>query len=210
MDRRDGPRRPHAAVSDTLAEITALAAQFTDKEPADIAPSARLYADLGLTGDDAHGLMAVFADQFKVDMSGFVWLRFFDDEGADFVGPALVLAARLISTRFDERWTAVLAAEREITLAHLAKVADRGAWFDPPPGPTRPRQSPLALPLSLLMLTATVFLALVGAIGCWGYFTGQLGGVNVLTAFGLAAMALLPLFLAWSNVRAIRGKLASA
>lgn len=197
-------------MSDALSDVTALVAQFTGKEPGDIAPSARLYADLGLTGDDAHGLMAVFADRFSVDMDGFVWLRFFDDEGWDFPGPAMVLAARLLSTRFDERWTAVLAAERESTIAHLAEVATRGAWFDPPPGPTRPRQPPLTLPLSILALAGVVFLAVVGVIGCWGYFTGQLGGVNWITALGLIAMSLLPVALVWSSVRSIRRKLASA
>ncbi len=197
-------------MSDKLSEITALAAQFTGKEPADISPSARLYADLGLTGDDAHGLMAVFADQFKVNMDGFVWLRFFDDDGADFVGPALVLAARLLSTRFDERWTSVLAAEREITLTHLVEVAARGAWFDPPPAPTRPRLAPLALPLSTLALVGLVFLAVVGALGCWGYFSGQLGAVNWVAALGLVAMAVTPFVMVWSSVRSIRRKLASA
>lgn len=197
-------------MSDKLTDITALAAQFTGKEPGDIAPGARLYADLGLAGDDAHGLMAVFQDRFKVDMSGFVWLRFFDDEGWDFVGPALVLAARLLSTRFDERWTAVLAAEREISLAHLAEVAERGVWLDPPPGPTRPRLAPLALPLSLLALAGVAFLFFVGVLGCWGYFAGQLGGVNWVTALGLIAMALLPVVLVWSSIRSIRRKLASA
>jgi len=197
-------------VSDALEEITALAAQFSGKEAGDIAPATRLYADLGLTGEDAHGLMAVFADRFKVDMAGFVWLRFFDDEYMDFMGPALVLAARLLSTRFDERWTAALAAEREITVAHLAEVAAHGAWFDPPAGPKRPRVAALALPLSCLALLGIVFLALVGAIGCWGYFSGQLGGVNWITAFGLIAMALVPFYLAWVSVGGIRRKLASA
>lgn len=197
-------------MSDALEEITALAAQFSGKEAGDIAPSTRLHADLGLTGDDAHGLMAVFADRFKVDMEGFVWLRFFDDESADFIGPALVLAARLLNTRFDERWTAALAAEREITVAHLVDIGARGAWFDPPPGPTRPRVAALALPLSCLALLGIVFLAVVGAIGCWGYFTGQLGGVNWITAFGLIAMALMPFYLTWVSIGGIRGKLASA
>jgi hypothetical protein len=193
-----------------LAEISALVAQFVGKAPHEITPEMRLHADLHLTGDDAHGLMALFQDRFKVDMSGFVWLRYFEDEGWNFLDPAVVMVGSLFSRRFAAQWTAAEAAEREITVAHLAEVADRRVWFDPGPEHHRARLTGLGNVLSLVAATPIVFLAALGAIACYGYFSGEVGGVSWLTAAGLIAMTLFPLFFVWNAIGNVRRKLASA
>lgn len=193
-----------------IAEITALAAQFVGKEPHEITPHMRLHADLHLTGDDAHGLLATFEDRFKPDMSNFVWLRYFEDEGWNFLDPAVVMIGSLFSARFGTRWAAAMAAEREITIAHLAEVADRGAWFEPGVKHHRTRLTGLGNVLSLIAAVAIVFLTLTGAVACYGYFTGGLGGVSWLTAAGLIAMTLAPLVLVRHAIRNVERKLASA
>ena len=197
-------------MTDTLADIAALAAQFAGREISEIAPGTRLYADLGLTGDDAHGLMAVFAERFSVDMGGFVWLRYFDDEGWNMLDPAVVMAASLVSRGFMAQWAAATSAEREITISHLADVAARRAWFEPGAEHHRPRRTAFANVLSLAAAVATAFLVLVGALACYGYLTGALGDAHRLAAIGLFAMTLLPLVLVWASIRNVRRKLASA
>jgi hypothetical protein len=170
----------------------------------------RLHADLHLTGDDAHGLLAMFEDQFKPDMTGFVWLRYFEDEGWNFLDPAVAMIGGLFSASFATRWAAAMAAEREITIAHLADVAERGAWFEPGEEYRGARLTGLGNVLSLIAAAAIAFLTLIGAIACYGYFNGELGAANWLTAAGLVAMTSFPLAFAWNAIRNVQRKLASA
>jgi hypothetical protein len=152
----------------------------------------------------------VFEDRFKPDMGGFVWLRYFEDEGWDFLDPAVVMIGSLFSARIATRWAAAMAAEREITIAHLAEVTERGAWFEPGVEHHRARSTGLGNVLSLIAAVAIVFLTLTGAIACYGYFSGGLGGVSWLTGVGLIAMTLAPLILVRHAIRNVRRKLASA
>jgi hypothetical protein len=64
--------------------------------------------------------------------------------------------------------------------------------------------------LSLIAAVATVFLTVVGAVACYGYLSGEVGDVSWVTAAGLIAMTLLPLFLTGHAIRNVRRKLASA
>ncbi len=96
MDRQHGRARPQRAVTrdEIFEEIKALAIAYTELKPDKIVPDARLLRDLHLDGDDAAGFMAAFTNKFDVDMSGFYWLRYFGDEGWDYLAPAMIAVAR--------------------------------------------------------------------------------------------------------------------
>lgn len=192
-----------------LAEIIETAAHYSDTA---VTADTRLYSDLGMTGDDAAAFMAAFANKYEVEMSGFVWLRYFDDEGADMMGPAIVLGANVLSPAFAVRWQAARDAEREITVAHLAEVARAKIWRDP--GETfrrRPKSSPLTLIFSAASVLTMAFFFVTGAFVTHGLLTGAMGDTRIATLIGVAAVGvLLPAFLAFASWRQIQRKLASA
>ncbi len=192
-----------------LAEIMETAAHYSGGA---VTADTRLYSDLGMTGDDAAAFIAAFANKYAVEMSGFVWLRYFDDEGADMMGPAIVLGASVLSPAFAVRWQAARDAEREITMAHLAEVARARVWHDPDETFRRkPKLSPLTLAFSAAALLAMAFFFVTGVIVTHGLLTGAMGDTRVVTLIGVAAVGvLLPAFLAFASWRQIQRKLASA
>ena len=61
-----------------------LIALITDKvgvNATELLPDADIELDLGCTGDDFFELMDVYAERFKVDMSGFLWYFLNTEEG---------------------------------------------------------------------------------------------------------------------------------
>lgn len=192
-----------------LAEIIESAAHYAG---ASVTADTRLYSDLGMTGDDAGEFMAAFANKYEVEMSGFVWLRYFDDEGADMMGPAIVLGACVLSPAFAVRWQAARDAEREITLAHLAEIARAKVWRHPEETfRRRPKSSPLTLIFSAASVLTMAFFALTGVFVTHGLLTGAIGDTKIVTLIGVAAVGVfLPVFLAFTSWRHIRRKLASA
>jgi hypothetical protein len=193
-----------------LAEIAELAKRFTDKEAT---PGTRLYADLGLTGDEADRFLRTFAAQYDVDLSGVIWLRFFDDVPtiADWMARAMVLAGAVVSLGFAARWQAAREAEREITIAHLADVARARVWIEPGDAYKRQRDpSPLVLAFSAMSVLVMAFFLLLGGVVVYAFLTGELGDKNVAALAGIVAVSVLPIFFAFASWRSIQRKLDSA
>ncbi len=193
-----------------FAEIAKSAKQVSGVS--EVTPSTRLYKDLGLTGEDAEEFMSRFAGAFDVDMTSFVWLRYFNDEGMDMLGPALALGASVLSPSFAVRWQAAHDAEREITLAHLVDVARAKVWSDPGEAFRRaPSLMSLTLIFSAISVLVTGGFFFLGLVITYAFLTGQLGEQNVLTLIGIAATSLFfPAYLAWLGWHKIQNKLASA
>lgn len=195
--------------SGRLAEIVELATQFSGAT--EVSENSRLYADLGLTGDDARAFIETFAAKYDIDMGALVWLRYFDDEGSDMMGPALALAASVLSPHFAVRWQAARDAEREITIAHLVDVAQLGAWRDPGDASKRVR-GPMVLTLifSTLSVLVSAFFVLGSAAVLYTLLAGNLGQKSLVVTLGVIATGLVFPALAYASWRAIERKLASA
>lgn len=193
-----------------LAEIIELAKSFSAVD--NIGPNSRLLSDLHLDGDDAGDFMERFAGKHDVDMTGFVWLRHFGDEGVDMMGPAISMAACILSPSFALQWQAAHDAEREITINHLVDVARAKMWRDPD-GTFRTSQkvSVIFLLFSAISVALMAFFFLIGLVVIYGFATGEFGNRNLLTLFGIAATSIFfPAFLAYSSWKSIQRKLASA
>lgn len=194
-----------------LTEIIELAKTHTGKSS--VTPETRLYADLGMTGDDARDFLLKVATSYDIDMERLIWLRFFDDEPStnDLMEPAITLAASVLSPSFAVRWQAAREAEREITIAHLADVARAKVWTDPGDGYRRTRgASPLVLILSAGSVLLLAFFVLLGAVVAYAFLTGQLGDQNMIALLGVVAVSVMPFFFAFASWRGIQRKLASA
>jgi hypothetical protein len=192
-----------------LAEIIELARNQTGANT--ITANTRLYADLGMTGDDAQEFMTAFAVKYDVDMESFIWLRYFDDEGSDMMAPAMALIASVLSPSFAVRWQAAHDAEREITIGHLVDVASERTWRDPADTYIRKR-NPIVLTLifSAVSLLVSAFFVLGSAIVLYALLAGELGETNLLAAFGVIATGLVFPWLAYASWLNIQRKLASA
>lgn len=194
-----------------LAEIIESAKAFTRAKT--VTPQTRLYADLGMDGDDAEEFLGPFAARYGVDMGSMVWERFFSGEPTvtDMLTPALVLAASVLSPSFAVRWQAARLAEREITITHLADVARSKVWTDPSEASARKHKSSLlTLAFSLITLVMLTFFVALGAIVTYALLAGEMGEQKVLALVGVAAMSIaLPIYLAYASWRQISAKLAS-
>ena len=136
-----------------LAEIIDQAKRHTGAKT--VTAETRLYADLGMTGDDAERFLQAFAANYDIDMSALEWQRYFENEPtmADMLMPALVFGASVLSPTFAVRWQSAREAEREITIAHLAEVASTKVWREPDAGFRRaPKSNALTLIFSALAL----------------------------------------------------------
>ena len=198
------------ATDDTLlAELIELAKHHSESDK--VSADTRLYADLGLNGDDAGKFITAFAAKYDVDMGAFVWLRYFDNEGSDLMGPAIALAACAISPSFAGRWHAAHDAEREITIAHLADVARTKVWREPEQA-FRRTKAPLVptLVFSVLSVFLAAFFLLGSLAVLHAFLGGQLGNKNLLVLLGVIATGLVFPGLAFASWRQIQRKLASA
>jgi len=197
-----------SADEELLAEILELVKQHTGAKT--VTAETLLYRDLGVTGDDAVALLDAFTTKYGVDLSAFVWGNFFDDEGgsAAMLEPALVLAASILSPTFAVRWQAARDAEREISVAHLAKVARARVWIDPDASFQRENKlNALGLIFSVLATATMAFLVLLGGVVVYGFLTGELGDQKILVLIGIVAMGLMPIYLAFASWRQIQRKL---
>jgi hypothetical protein len=197
---------------DVLAEIIESAKAFTGAKT--VTPQTRLYADLGMDGDDADEFLMAFETEYGVDMTPMVWQRFFSDEPTmtDMLTPAIVLASSVLSPSFAVRWQAARLAEREVTIAHLANVAHSKLWRDPSETSARQHKSSgLSLIFSSIALLIMALFIVLGVIVIYAFLAGEMGERRVLALVGLAAMSIvLPVHLAHASWRQIRAKLASA
>lgn len=196
---------------EALDEIKELVIAYTGAKPDKLTPETSLHGDLGLDGDTAAGFMAAFTNKFGVDMGGFYWLRYFSDEGFDPLAPVLIAAARRASPQFNRRFRAALAEEREITLGHLAEIAEAKRWAHPGPVHALARKPrPLAGFFVVLGALGVLTFCGVGAIALYGLVVGAWGEINLASAAAVVAAAALPIFWLWSSCRNIQRKLASA
>lgn len=173
-----------------LGEIIDLARDQTGAKS--ITANTRLYADLGMTGDDAEEFMTAFAVKYDVDMGSMVWLRHFDNESsmADLLEPAIVIAASILSPSFAVRWQAAQDAEREITIGHLVEVALAKAWRDPSEA-FRRQQKPGTLGLIFSTITTFVFsgFAMLGVVVIYAFLNGQLASKSCSPSLASPAWA---------------------
>ena len=93
-----------------LAPIKAFVAEFTGVSESELNADTKINADLGVDGDDALEFMTAFEGRFQVDLSGFVFRKYFGPEG----------------------WnpTALLTPKRPdpLTLGQLAEAAEAKVW----------------------------------------------------------------------------------
>lgn len=141
---------------------------------ADVHPESRLFTDLGMDGDDASEFLQAFSQRFDIDWTGFHWLRYFGDEGIDVFAPVFSVVAQSLSANFRQRWKAAREAEREITVAHLARVAEAKRWIEPPDAARRQSASLLArLPGTVFMSVATISLTFLWAVAIISLLSGS-------------------------------------
>jgi acyl carrier protein len=117
-----------AFVEPLYHQVKDLIVEVTQVRPDKVHPQAKIEDDLGTTGDDAVELMEKFAERFQVDMTGFDFSVHFGPEG----GGCLVLLLLFpfwLGKQSDEDYRNF----QPVTVGHLVQVAQRGAWFDPPP-----------------------------------------------------------------------------
>jgi acyl carrier protein len=195
--------------TDLFGEIAALAAKHGETSADTITPQTRLAGDLGLDGDDAHEFVAAFSEHYGVDFDGFVWLRYFGDEGWDFLRPTLVAAAKALSPAFARRWRAAQDAEREVTIAHLVEVAQAKRWRHPgPEHAVARRPSAFATLLGAAMSLPILALGAFGLIALYGLATGAVAA-RLLQGAVVVLMAAMPFYFGWVSWRNIQRKLAS-
>ena len=60
----------------------------------EVIPTARLYEDLGVYGDDAIELLENYGKRFNVDVSKFMAAEYFKGEGIDVIGSLIQLFTR--------------------------------------------------------------------------------------------------------------------
>lgn len=91
----------------------------------------RLFADLGIDGDDAHQLLDSFASRFSVDMTGMDSFCYFDDEPPKLMYSELSWLLGLLSERFRAYLDECLSARKEITIGDLYVSARLRRWDFP-------------------------------------------------------------------------------
>lgn len=154
------------------SEIVALAEACALKRVESVTPDMCLRADLGIDGAAAQDFMTAYKEKYGVNLDRLVWRRYFREEGFDPLAPALVFWLRRLDRDFSHRWTAAEDAEREISIAHLARVAQAKKWSDPGadarPQPDAPKhfgfvvlRGLMTLPPIALVLTLPVLMALM-------------------------------------------------
>jgi hypothetical protein len=100
----------------------------------DLTLETRLFADLGIDGDDGHELLDSFASGFSVDMTGVNSFCYFDDEPPKVMHSELTLLLGLMNDRFRAYVEQCLAARREITVGDLYVSARLRRWDFPDQG----------------------------------------------------------------------------
>ena len=84
----------------------------------------RVLHDLRIAGDDAAELMEKFSVRFQVDLSDFVFERYFDLEGFDPVGLS-ILIRKLRGEKIPKK------SSHKLTLGDLERAAIKGKWIEP-------------------------------------------------------------------------------
>ncbi|MEM6316220.1 MAG: DUF1493 family protein [Bacteroidota bacterium] len=91
----------------------------------EITEDCRIEEDLDITGVQAEILLETLVDNYKIDLSGFKFARYFGEEGFDPLGIRFLLHKifrKLITKR----------SSHELTIVDLINWIERGHWVDPP------------------------------------------------------------------------------
>lgn len=91
----------------------------------------RLFADLGIDGDDGHDVLDAFAARFKVEVTGMNSFCYFDDEPPKVMYSEATWLLGLLSQRFRDYVDDCLAARKEITVGDLYVSARLRRWDYP-------------------------------------------------------------------------------
>lgn len=100
----------------------------------DLTLETRLFADLGVDGDDGHELLDSFAARFSVDMTGTDSFCYFDDEPPKVMFSELTWLIALLNDRFRAYVDQCLSARKEITIGDLYVSARLRRWDFPEQG----------------------------------------------------------------------------
>ncbi len=125
-------RQTDSARQTHFDRVAALVSAQSGVPVAELSPETRLYEDLGMDGDDGDDFLAVFGDEFGVDITGLAPLNYFNDEAA-FTGYAtLVPVAARLSPAFRARARRAARGLRALRLRDLVASARAGRWIRPP------------------------------------------------------------------------------
>ncbi len=94
----------------------------------------RLFADLGIDGDDGHDLMDSFVKRFSIDISGADTFCYFDDEPPKVMYSELTWLLGMLSERFRDYVDQCLSARKEVTVGDLYVSARLRRWDFPEQG----------------------------------------------------------------------------
>lgn len=116
-------------------EIFDLLAPYCSGEDKDkLTLETRLFADLGIDGDDGHDVMDSFAKRFSVDMTGADSFCYFDDEPPKMMYSELTWLLGLLSEKFRDYVDRCLSARKEVTVGDLYVSARLRRWDFPEKG----------------------------------------------------------------------------
>lgn len=97
----------------------------------DLTLETRLFADLGIDGDDGHEVLKSFASRFHVDMTGADSFCYFDDEPPKVTYSEFTWLTGLLSERFRDYVDDCLSARKEVTVGDLYVSARLRRWDFP-------------------------------------------------------------------------------
>jgi len=113
--------------STTFEDIFAFTTEALWDAPGGMNENTALAHDLQVAGLDGKEFMEKYAARFGVSLVGFDWVEYFGPEGTSPIGLFSYIYQRLIR-RTPAR---ELVEEPAITLGHLVKCANSGAWESP-------------------------------------------------------------------------------
>lgn len=205
--------------NDLVSEIAAMAQARSTRRLEHVGAETRLAADLGLKGDAAHAFLDEFAEKYGAHLGMLRFRRFFEEEGFDPLAPALIFWLRRIDRNFARQMQAAEATERDITIAHMARVAEAKTWFDPDaaakPKPREPHTLSGQIGAGLLSLVP-IFLAVIMpamlvlmlGLAVWSG-NWSIVGRNLWLVALMAALSGLQAWIARNSWRAVERKLAT-
>jgi hypothetical protein len=118
--------------------VRELVGRHTGVPEAEITPETRLVEDLRLGAEVGAGLLAAFADEFRVDLAAMAPLNYFDDDSFPAPVPSLLPLLAALSPRF-RAWVGHAARGRRVLAVRgLVASARAGHWITPTLRPEQP------------------------------------------------------------------------
>ncbi len=143
-----------------FARVAAAIRQISGHKPERIIPDARLYEDLGIYGDDGHGLFEMLHERFEMDWTGLDLRVHFGSEG---LGAPLPWQVTQSAGYFEHQ---------PLTVAQLMAALCQGRWPESPvvPAPVGQRRmlhaaSWVQIGILGLIVLAVAVVMIGGAVG---------------------------------------------